>query len=405
MINDKNTGFRPSSMKKHNQQLLYKCIFEEEPISRIELTELTGLAPTTVTNNINELIDDGLIKEAGYSESSQGRRRVLLKIVPDAYYVIGVDLDRTGYTVVFTDLKANIIRKYEYEKQLNEDSEIVLEQITEIIDEMIESVAIDKNKLLGVGIGAPGPLAAEEGTILNPPNFANWNNIQVSNILEERLSLPVFLNNDADACAKGEKLFGCARKKENFVYIAAGSGIGSVYFENGHFHKGNKGRGGEIGHTTINLDGPQCSCGNIGCLELYISIFALKKRYHELYNIDPEKKFINKLSFLDKISKDAREKEDERALTIIKESARYLGTGIVNLVNILSPKYVILGREIPSRLGNILLEEIEKIVDNRSILQNYHKAEVLLAELDKEAPAIGAVSIVINEFINGFQDI
>jgi glucokinase-like ROK family protein len=382
-------------VRAFNRSLVLQTIRAYSPISRIELTELTSLTPTTITSLVDEFIKRGLVKEVGNVKGEIGRSRTLLSINNGAYYVLGIDLARTSISCGVVDLVGNLLFTKRVTSDLTQNFPITLNTLKETIYSLLEELDPQiKEKIIAIGVGSPGPLSPSRGVIISPPNFTGWRDIPLKEIIEEEFKIPTFIENDAKACALGEKWFGCCKDIDNFVYFAVGTGVGAGIIINGEIYRGAGELAGELGHTTVDVNGPQCSCGNYGCLELYTSVGSLIKRIKEkspsLLKEDP-------LETLSIFYRTARE-GDIKAVEILNDYCFWLGVGVVNAINIFSPQAVVLGREALISGSDLIIPRVEKIVRERSFSIASQQTKILPSSIGQNTGIIGAATIALQEF-------
>lgn len=396
------TGQNLNDVRLINRAVVFRTIHEAGLVSRALLAKSTGLNPATVTHIIRELIQQGLIEEAGSSKSSGGRPGSMLRIRSQAGYIIAIQLDRLYIKGMLTNLNLEekiheqVISSVSYSP-----SEISIDILINMLHRLIERSKLERHQILGIGICAPGPLDAARGVFLAPPNFPGWKNTPVKDIIQKELGIPTFLEQDANACALAEKWFGNAREYENFVYLLGDGGLGGGLFLHGDIYRGDHNIAGEIGHTTIDLNGPPCSCGNLGCLELFASpkavvqqmVYALNSGKSSLV-LDMISGQLSKLTFQAIVH--AAEQGDALSLEMISSMGKALAAGIINIINIFDPQAVVIGGQI------VLVEDqISAILEERTNLQSLtgksNPYPIHFSELHQDAPIIGAFSLVLRE--------
>jgi len=387
------SSVRNSAYTKLYNRKLIMGIIHREPVSRAELARKTGLTRAAVSIIVDELISDGIVMEKGVAEAELGRKPVLLDINPDSYYAFGLNISRGKCSLGIVNLKGELKARKEINllNALNADE--ALNIIIKEIKEMPVETDIAPEKLLGLGISTPGPVDVFSGTILNPPNFDMWKNVSITAELKKEFSYNILLENNSVALALAEKNYGLGKKFSNFILIVVDNGIGSGVVINNRLYRGFGGFGGEIGHTTINVNGERCSCGNIGCLELYASIPVAVRRARKH---DPAI-----ISWSDIV--DRAESGDKDCLNIIEEEAWYLSSGIVNAVNILEIEAVVLTGDISYRHG-LILDGLCKYVNERAITRNVHRTGLYISGLVNDADVIAAATTVIDSFIHLITD-
>jgi len=384
-------------VRRFNRSLVLQTIRAHSPISRIELTELTTLTPTTITSLVDEFIKYGLVKEIGNIKGGVGRSRTLISINSEAYYVLGIDLARTSISAGIVDLAGNLLTVKRVSSDLNQHFPVTLNTLEETIHSLLDEISSQiKEKIIAIGIGSPGPLSPSKGVIISPPNFTGWSNIPLKEIMEREFGLPTFIENDAKACALGERWFGCCKNTDNFVYLAVGTGVGAGIIIDGDIYRGEGELAGEIGHTTIDINGPRCSCGNYGCLEIYTSVISLIDRIEKEEGL---KSLIRDghIETLSSFYRSARE-GNIRAVEILNDYCFWVGVGVVNIINTLSPSAVVLGREALINGSDLIIPRVEKVVTERSFFITSQQTRILASSIGQDTGVIGAATIALQEF-------
>jgi len=384
-------------VRRFNRSLVLQTIRAHSPISRIELTELTTLTPTTITSLVDEFIKYGLVKEIGNIKGGVGRSRTLISINSEAYYVLGIDLARISISAGIVDLAGNLLTVKRVSSDLNQHFPVTLNTLEETIHSLLDETSPQiREKIIAIGIGSPGPLSPSKGVIISPPNFTGWSNIPLKEIMEREFGLPTFIENDAKACALGERWFGCCKNTDNFVYLAVGTGVGAGIIIDGDIYRGEGELAGEIGHTTIDINGPRCSCGNYGCLEIYTSVISLIDRIEKEEGL---KSLIRDghIETLSSFYRSARE-GNIRAVEILNDYCFWVGVGVVNIINTLSPSAVVLGREALINGSDLIIPRVEKVVAERSFFITSQQTRILASSIGQDTGVIGAATIALQEF-------
>lgn len=313
-------------------------------------------------------------------------------------YVIGVDLGGTKISTAISTIEGEILKQTVVPTKAEEGEGPVLERIISTIEEVLVSAKINSNEVEAIGIGSPGPLDSEKGIILTTPNlpFKNYNLV---NPIKEKFGLPVFLDNDANVAAIGESMFGAGKGKKNIVYFTVSTGVGGGAVLNGQAYRGNTSNALEIGHMTVNPNGPRCNCGNVGCLEAISSGTAIAKAAKEAVNSKVE----TSLRQYDKITsyevfKEA-DKGDKVAKYIIDNALNYLGVGVANAISIFDPEMVIIGGGV-TNAGKIVFDKVRDVVNTRCFKAMAESCEIVPAGLGTDAGVVGAVALAILESKN-----
>jgi len=381
-----------SLIKKINTSLILNTIREKGTISRAEIAKLTGLTPATVTNITGELIRHNLILEAERGESSGGRKPVMLKINSDGYYVIGVNISSNEAELIVANLNADIIFSDGFAIARHVSPNAVLDKI---VNKLRKWISVNKEKkILGLGVGVHGLVNSQEGISIFAPNLG-WENVPIKKILEDELHMPVFLDNDVRTMTLGENWFGAAQNISNFIFVYVGYGIGGSIVIDNQLYKGITEGAGEIGHTTIDLNGPQCSCGNYGCLQVMASEQGLINMAEEMmgFHKNPTPEFIYGLAA----------QNDSIAVQLVKKQAKYLGIGIANLINTFNPKLIVINGRL-TNLEKLVMEEIRSVVERRSMKYLQESCNIIFSRLGEKAILKGTVALVLSETFNNIHD-
>ncbi len=388
-------------MKQMNTSLILDIIRQQGPISRAEIAKQTKLTPPTVTNIVRVLLKSGIVVEGQPRESTGGRKAISLQINPRAYFVLGVDVGVSKVTVVVSDLEATIIAQ-RTRSLINIPGHQVITIMTETIKQVITISGITMDRFLGLGLGMHGLVDAKSGILLFAPNF-NLRHIMLKDILEERFGIPAWIDNDVRAMALGESWFGNGRGTQNFIFLNVGMGIGAGIVFNREVYHGVSQSAGEIGHTTVVEEGPLCNCGNRGCLEVLAAGPAIARRAIEAMEQGNQSSLmeaglsVKELTALDVYLK-ARN-GDPLCLNLMKETGKYLGIAIANMLNLLNPEKVIIGGGV-SKAGELLLAPLKETVSKRALEVPLSVAQIELSSLGNQAGAIGATVLVLRNLFS-----
>ncbi|MEW6619426.1 MAG: ROK family protein [bacterium] len=313
-------------------------------------------------------------------------------------YVIAVDLGGTNIRAAVVDQTGKIIEKKDTATKVSEGHEVVIQQMKELIQDVIKEVSFQQ--IVGIGIGSPGPLDTKTGVIIDTPNLG-WKNVALKETIEEEFHLPTYVDNDGNLAALGEKWLGAGKEVENLVCLTLGTGIGGGIIINGEIFHGSNDAAGEVGHIIVEPNGLRCGCGNYGCMEAYASGQGITKR--TTYAIKQgTTTIISELvqNQLERITPlvvyQAAIKGDEVANYILKETGRYLGIGIVSIVNVLNPQLVVIGGKV-AQIGDLLLQYVKEEVTKRTYLEPCKRISIVLAQRGDDAGLIGAAKMVLQK--------
>ncbi|WP_338780816.1 ROK family transcriptional regulator [Metabacillus sp. FJAT-52054] len=387
-------------MKSLNRSLILNIIRSTGGISRAEIAKKTKLTPPTVTNIASELLNDGLVVEGQQGPSSGGRKPIILRINSRNFFVAGIDVGVSKIRFALTDLEAQIVLQNTIPIDDSMTEEDFVQIIIREILRLVETAAIPKDKLIGIGIGMHGIVNSSKGVALFAPNL-NLKNIPLKERLEEELLVPVRVENDARAMALGESWFGNGVGAEDLICINVGYGIGAGILMNNELFRGRHGLAGEIGHTVADLNGTKCTCGNYGCLQTVAGHDGLKRAAMREISFG-RKTLITDLINGDenKISGELLHKAalqgDELAIEIFRDAGRYIGTAVTNLIHIMNPSKIIIGGGI-SKAGPFLLDPIREVVKQRALDEEAKETVIVQSGLGDEAALIGAATLVLAE--------
>jgi len=315
-------------------------------------------------------------------------------------YSIGVDLGGTNIVSAIVNYQGKMVSRLKVPTLAERGKEATIKKIIETIQENIIQSAIAFNDIIGIGIGAPGPLDIKRGVINFAPNLPGWRDVPLKKILEDEFNMKVVLENDANAAAWGERCFGAGQGVNNLVCFTLGTGIGGGIIIGGKIYHGSNYGAAELGHMTVNKDGPRCNCGNYGCLEAYSSATGIKNRIKSRIKEGIKSDFLNFNSddeLLDSIRLksifETARKGDKLTKDIVEEAISYLGIAIANITNILNPAMVVLVGGITNE-GDKLLIPLKEEVKKRAFYSNYKSLKIVIGELGGNAGVLGAAALL-----------
>lgn len=310
-------------------------------------------------------------------------------------FVVGIDLGGTKISGAVASFDGNIISQYTLPTKAEEGEMAVLERIITVAEKVIVDFKVNREKIVAIGIGSPGPLDAKEGKIITTPNLP-FKNFNIVKPLKDKFNIPVYLDNDGNAAAIGEYVFGAGKGTSNMVFITVSTGIGGGAVLNGKIYRGNTSNALEIGHMTLEKDGPRCNCGNYGCAEALASGTAIGRAARE----EVAKGADTSLASCENITsyevfKEA-EKGDAVAQKVLDKALSYLGICVANIVTSFDPEVVVIGGGV-SKGGNIVFEKVKEVVSDRCFKSMAESTKIVPAALGTDAGVIGAVALAIME--------
>lgn len=391
-------------IRQLNRSLVLDIIRSHGPISKADVKRITGLNFTTVTNAVTDLVGEGMVQEVGLGSSSGGRKPVLLTLNPTARYVLGCELQSTELVVGLFDLTGRLLARTREAKTPATSPEEVTERIVQGIDRVLAQAGIAREKVVGLGVAAPGPLNSETGVMLTPPNMVGWRDVPLRSILEQATGLPVVLEKDGNAAALGEVWFGAGQGVHDLVLIIVDQGIGAGIISGGHLYRGTHSGAGEIGHTTIDIDGPRCSCGNYGCLEAIASGFALGRKAGEAIRrgvrstLGAHGDNAEKIGVAELIS--AAEVGDKLALDLLDECGRTLGIAVANTVNMYNPQLIVLAGRLAQQ-SSLVLTRAQELGKGRAFPVLSQHVRIVPSALGDQFLLAGAAALILASLFRG----
>jgi predicted NBD/HSP70 family sugar kinase len=366
--------------RQHNRRLVLRTLYDYGPISRADVSRLTGLTRTTVSDVVSGLIGNGMAREVGRGPSSGGKAPILLSVVDDARHVIGLDLGDGAFVGALVNLRGEVRRRVELPID-GHDGEEALALLYRLVDELLADAG---SSLLGIGVGTPGVIDTRTGIIRWAVNL-DWQDLPLGGLLEERYHVPVNIANDSQAAALAEYTFGGdASRRPNLVAIKVGQGIGAGIVLNGALYQGDGFGAGEIGHVVVEDDGAQCRCGRFGCLETVASGPAIVARAREL-GLDARS--------IDDV-RAALERGDESALAAARFAGRYLGRAVAGLVGALDIHEIVVHGPVAA-LGDQWLAAIRDEATRRSLPLLADQVEVRTARIAANEVVLGASALLM----------
>ncbi|WP_035862036.1 ROK family protein [Cryptosporangium arvum] len=365
------------ALRRQNRATLLSALFLDGPLSRQDLTARYGLSQAAVSNVIADLMDDGLVVEAGALESDGGRPRILLRVSPDYASVIGVDVGETRVRVELFDLAMTPLAKADYPLEDLDPRSVVRH-----VRHGIESVA--GGNVLGVGVGVSGLVEQGDQAVVHAQTLG-WDAVPLERMLREGTDLPLHLDNGAKTWAQAEHWFGAGRGARHAAFALVGSGVGAAIVADGQSYRGASSSAGEWGHTTLVYGGRACRCGARGCLEAYVGAESIIARALEagvrVEGPDEETQVASVLA-------------DPAAAGVLAETAAYLGAGVANLINLFNPERVVIGGWAGIALGP-LLPQVREAAAAQAMRRPFAQASIELCALGTDAVALGAATLPV----------
>ncbi|MCW2989638.1 MAG: hypothetical protein JWM73_232 [Solirubrobacterales bacterium] len=379
------------ALRQRNRAQIIDVLRGAGSASRAEIARLTGLSRTTVSSVVAELHESGLVGEAptdGATPAGGGRGRpgVLLTLQPSAGAAVGIDFGHTHLRVAVADLSSRVLAERHRRLDVDRSAEVALGAAVELVDEVLAEAGTDRSRVTGVGVGLPGPLDRLSGTVGSAVILPGWAGLRPALELEQRLGLPIMVDNDANLGALAENTVGAGRGVADIVYLKLASGIGAGLVLGGRLHRGASGMAGEIGHVLSNPDGLVCRCGNRGCLETVAAAPALIDLLRVSHGED--------LATADllRLAADG----DVGVRRVFADAGRSVGRALADLVNAVNPGRIVVGGEL-SAVGDPLLDGIRTSIERYALPAAAAALEVVPGVLGDRAEVLGAIALVISD--------
>jgi glucokinase-like ROK family protein len=379
--------------RQHNRDLVLETIFANQPISRAEIARVTKLTRATVSDLITVFMQEGLVAEVGYGTSLGGKLPILLSVVADARFMIGLNLAQDKFIGSIVNLQGDIKETIELPVS-DSDGQQALQLVYQMLDRLLNK---GWKPIIGIGVGTPGLVNTRDGIVVNAVNL-DWQNLPLAQLVKDRYHLPVVVLNDSQANAIGEYVYGGNHEPDsNLVVVNVRHGIGAGILINGHLFQGDGGGAGEIGHVIVQENGMLCRCGKRGCLETVSSASAVVQRTREFASHYPDSKLAQDPS---KISLDsivaAFQAGDPLAQKVVLDAAHYLGISIANLVGTLNIQKIVITGEM-ARFGETWLKVIAESMQQAGFTHMVQGTRLEIGKLDYRGYILGASSLLLME--------
>jgi predicted NBD/HSP70 family sugar kinase len=356
-----------SDIRRRNRRLMLHELRLRGSLSRAELARATGLTPPAIASIIQDLLDAGLVREAGRRKSARGQPPIEIEIAREGGYAVGLRVETRGYDFVVSDLGGEVVASGQGEIP-GEKPEELLEFLAVLYEGLAEKYGAGRS--LGLGLVTPGPFDAIWPGIPTPGAIAALQTRSLVERLTARIGVDVFLENDATAAALGERLAGVAREVNHFFYVFVGEGVGGGIVIKGESYRGESGNAGEFGHLIVDPAGPRCYCGNSGCLGQYLSLSSLRQF---------------KATHPDETAEAAEEEW-------LAGAARALSLALVTIENLLDPEMIVLGGAAPGQLLTKLFDRIGEMLPS---VRLGRQRRLLLSDLGERSASYGASTLPI----------
>jgi glucokinase-like ROK family protein len=389
-------------VRRMNRAIILEVFRTYKTLSRARLASETGLNPSTVSNIIGELIQENLIRETDFIQSSTGRPGRLLELNPKGGCALGIEINVDYIEILITDFAANVLWRQRQASAPEAGQDGIMQQVLQLAKQASEVIQGCKSRLLGVGVGVPGLVDVSSGLLRLAPNL-HWVDVPIRDVLASHFDCPIYVENEANAAALGEYYFGAVRNVKDFIYLSTGIGLGSGIIMGGKLFRGMFGYAGEAGHMTLDVTGELCGCGKRGCWETFVGPRAVEQRVRRSLTLgaqsilhDMAKGDLQNIVFDDVVQ--AAQAGDQTAMDAVSEVAFYLGIGIANLVNLLNVEVIVLGGAL-NTASSILLKDVERIVFENTLAPGREHLRIIPSAHGTDACIMGAIALVLDDIL------
>jgi glucokinase-like ROK family protein len=378
------------SLRELNRGRVINALRERGRASRAEIARATGLSRSTVSSIVSDLIESGLLTEerdalgVAYGEAG-GRPPVLLSLDPSAGLAVGIDFGHTHLRVAVSDLSHEVLAETRRELDVDHSADQGLDAAVELVDQVLNEAKVDRNGVLGVGMGLPGPINSSTRTVGSSSILPGWVGVDAAAEMQRRLRLPVHVENDANLGALAEYVWGSGRGHSDVIYIKLSSGVGAGLLLGGRLHEGAGGTAGEIGHTPAQQGTAICRCGSRGCLETVASARAIAEQLGASRGEPVSTQELLRLTA----------EGDPAAARLIAEAGREIGVALAGLCNLINPDCVIIGGDL-SAAGELITEPIFESIRRYAITNAAEQVTVVAGVLGERAELLGALALVLH---------
>jgi glucokinase-like ROK family protein len=358
--------------------------------SRAEIARSTGLSRSTVSSIVSDLIDAGVVSErageTGVAHGTHGGRPpVLLSLNASAGLALGIDFGHTHLRVAVSDLSHEVLAETWRELDTDHSAEEGLDAATELVAQVLKEAGVERDRVVGVGMGLPGPINRETRTVGSSSILPGWVGVDAEAEMGRRLGLPVSVENDANLGALSEFVWGAGKGRSDVVYVKLSSGIGAGLLLGGRLHQGAGGTAGEIGHTPAQHGTAICRCGSRGCLETVASARAIAEQVGASRGEAVSTKELLELTA----------NGDPAAARLIAEAGHEIGVALAGLCNLLNPDCVIIGGDL-SAAGEVITEPVLESIRRYAIAGAADQVNVAAGVLGERAELLGALALVLH---------
>ena len=373
-----------------NKASIFSLIHKYGPISRKELASNTDYSTATITNHVNRLLENDYVIETDKGHSTGGRKPVYLVVNPDKAYIFVLSIEVKNIELVLFDLDFEVVERKAF--NIKSEPKEIMNEINDEIANILENQGISENRIMGIGVSVPGIIDRDNQSLVFAPNLG-WKNIKITDIIKEKFEFPIIIENEANAAALGEKEFG-NYESDSLIYVSINEGVGCGIIIDDRLYRGSSGNAGEFGHIIIDNDGLSCHCGKNGCWETISS---------ENFIINTVNRTLNQSLTINEIYQEAQIGNKE-IIKILNRTGENIGLGLVNIINSLSPKKLIIGGNI-TKVKDIISDDIMKMVTEKSLPASLDKTDIEFSKIVNNPITYGMAQLIFNKYFNIYKTI
>ncbi|MBA2286615.1 MAG: ROK family protein [Ktedonobacteraceae bacterium] len=385
-------------LRRINRQTVFHYLYVQGPMSRMEISQFSGLSAGTIANVVAELLAEELVQEAGFEASEGGRPRTILTLNMEYGYFIGSEIGETEVVIELFDIKLQKLKSMIYPLIPEENNpQTVVQRFVSGVEDVLAQAQIPHEKVLGMGVGVPGVVEqAEEETVAAPA--WDWQPTPLKAMLGQHFQIPLYVDNGSKVMALAEMHMQPDMLNKTIIALNVGTGVGAGVIYEGKLYRGGNNSAGEWGHTTIVLDGELCRCGHRGCLEAYTGAPAIIRHLRESAPASPILASDDEVQMMTDLMT-AAQHGDPTAKQVLLDTVHYLGAGLANLINLFNPQQIILGGWVGLGLGEQFLPELLRETRRHALKQPFEATRIQVSQLGRDAASLGAARLALEAFL------
>lgn len=398
-----------------NRLTVLRLLRKFGPITKPALAEYSRISRPTITKLVNELEEEGLAECVGVAAptASGGKPGALYRFNAEGVRSAGVFLTVDAVRVALVNGNGRVLGRLERSLGQDRRPEPVMSVIVEALRDLLTSLHVTLAQLLGIGVGVPGLTSFATGVVHFAPHFPQWQDVPVREMLKARLGIEVWVDNDCHVQALAERHFGAGQSCTDFVTVESGIGVSAAFYLQDMLYRGAGETAGEIGHMTIQEDGPLCKCGNRGCWETLASTTWMVEQACQLGQAAWLPKFIREGEVVEKLEPDvvnafaraifrAAQEGQAEAIDLVHRHAMHFGVGLATIINALNPQRIIIWGD-SMKGGDLFLETVRAVVHQRALVRPREMCTIIFSSFVQDVGVIGAASLVIDALFTHYQ--